>query len=72
MPYITKQFKFCAAHKYWNDSWNDDKNKDVFDDDVKLHGHNYDLYVTVSDSLGKSTSTPNLFKSATVDSPICG
>ena len=21
MPFITKQFKFCAAHKYWNENW---------------------------------------------------
>ena len=47
MPQITKQYKFCAAHKYWNDEWNDDKNRDVFHDDVRLHGHNYDLYVTI-------------------------
>ena len=26
MPFITKQFKFCAAHKYWNDDWSDEKN----------------------------------------------
>ena len=25
MPYITKQFKFCAAHKYWNDNWDEAK-----------------------------------------------
>ena len=47
MPQITKQYKFCAAHKYWNDKWDEDKNKDIFDEDVKLHGHNYDLYVTI-------------------------
>ena len=47
MPQITKQYKFCAAHKYWNDSWDEAKNIEVFDDDVKLHGHNYDLYITI-------------------------
>jgi 6-pyruvoyltetrahydropterin/6-carboxytetrahydropterin synthase len=47
MPQITKQYKFCAAHKYWNDSWDEDTNIEVFDKDVKLHGHNYDLYVTI-------------------------
>ena len=47
MPQITKQYKFCAAHKYWNDNWDKDKNIEVFDDDVRLHGHNYDLYVTI-------------------------
>ena len=48
MPYITKQFKFCAAHKYWNDSWDHDKNFAVFGDDIKVHGHNYILDVTVT------------------------
>ena len=47
MPQITKQYKFCAAHKYWNDNWDEDTNIEVFDKDVKLHGHNYDLYVTI-------------------------
>ena len=47
MPQITKQYKFCAAHKYWNNDWDENKNIEVFDKDVKLHGHNYDLYVTV-------------------------
>ena len=46
MPYITKQFKFCAAHKYWNNEWSEDKNHEVFEDDVKVHGHNYALDIT--------------------------
>ena len=48
MPYITKQFKFCAAHKYWNNSWTHDKNYEVFGDDIKVHGHNYVLDITVT------------------------
>lgn len=47
MPQITKQYKFCAAHKYWNENWDEAKNIEIFHDDVKLHGHNYDLYVTI-------------------------
>lgn len=47
MPQITKQYKFCAAHKYWNEKWDEEKNIKVFDNDVRLHGHNYDLYVTI-------------------------
>ena len=47
MPYLTKQFKFCAAHKYWNDKWDKDKNYQVFGDDIKVHGHNYILDVTI-------------------------
>ena len=48
MPYLTKQFKFCAAHKYWNDKWDYDKNYKVFGEDVRIHGHNYVLDVTVT------------------------
>jgi len=51
MPYITKQFKFCAAHKYWNDKWSEDKNHEVFEDDVKVHGHNYALDITLKGNI---------------------
>ncbi len=51
MPYITKQFKFCAAHKYWNDEWSEDKNHEVFEDDVKVHGHNYALDITLKGNI---------------------
>ena len=47
MIYLTKQYKFCAAHKYWNNNWSDQKNKEVFDEDIKIHGHNYTLSITV-------------------------
>jgi 6-pyruvoyltetrahydropterin/6-carboxytetrahydropterin synthase len=47
MVNLTKQYKFCAAHKYWNDDWSDQKNIEVFDEDVKVHGHNYILSITV-------------------------
>ena len=47
MIYLTKQYKFCAAHKYWNNIWSDQKNKEVFDEDITIHGHNYTLSITV-------------------------
>jgi len=47
MPTITKQYKFCAAHRYWNDQWSDVKNREIFGKDIKLHGHNYLLDITV-------------------------
>ena len=47
MPYITKQFKFCAAHKYWNNKWDKKKNIKIFENDVRLHGHNYELDITI-------------------------
>ena len=45
---FTKQYKFCAAHRYWNDKWTEEKNIEIFQNDVKLHGHNYQLDITVS------------------------
>ena len=50
MPFITKQFKFCAAHKYWNNNWTHEKNLEIFEDDIKVHGHNYELDITISGS----------------------
>ena len=47
MPQITKEYKFCAAHKYWNNKWDKKKNYEVFGDDIYNHGHNYVLRVTV-------------------------
>lgn len=55
MPQITKQYKFCAAHKYWNDSWSEEKNKQVFADDVRTHGHNYDLYITIKGPINQES-----------------
>ena len=47
MIYLTKEYKFCAAHKYWNNTWSNNKNKNVFGDDIRIHGHNYSLFITV-------------------------
>ena len=47
MPQITKQYKFCAAHKYWNNKWDKKKNIKIFEDDVRVHGHNYELDITI-------------------------
>ena len=47
MPLITKQYKFCAAHKYWNPNWDENKNISIFQEDVRLHGHNYELDITI-------------------------
>ena len=47
MIYLTKQYKFCAAHRYWNENWTEEKNLEVFGEDVKIHGHNYILSITL-------------------------
>ena len=48
MPFITKQYKFCAAHRYWNNRWTKEENFENFGDDIFLHGHNYNLDITIS------------------------
>ena len=47
MIFLTKQYKFCAAHQYWNQKWDETKNNEVFGEDVRVHGHNYALSITV-------------------------
>ena len=47
MIFLTKQYKFCAAHRYWNKDWSDEKNYQIFGEDVRTHGHNYTLDITI-------------------------
>ncbi len=54
-PYITKVFHFCAAHQYGNSKWSDEKNKEVFGPDARVHGHNYKLEVTVTGKINPDT-----------------
>jgi len=55
MPFLTKKFTFCAAHQYGHADWSSEKNQEVFGDDARLHGHNYDLEVTVTGSINEET-----------------
>ena len=55
MLYLTKQYKFCAAHQYWNDDWSEQKNREVFDEDVRIHGHNYILSITVKGQINDNS-----------------
>lgn len=49
MVYVTRKEHFNAAHKLYNPSWSEERNKEVFGKcaNVNWHGHNFDLYVTV-------------------------
>ena len=63
MLYLTKQYKFCAAHRYWNSNWSDEKNFQVFGEDVRIHGHNYTLDITISGHINdESGFIVNLFE----------
>ena len=55
MSLITKQYKFCAAHKYWNPNWDEDKNVSIFKEDVRLHGHNYELDITIGGPINQDS-----------------
>lgn len=55
MPFISKQYKFCAAHKYWNNEWSEEENKDIFGKDIYIHGHNYLLDITVSGPINEAS-----------------
>ena len=55
MPYLTKQYKFCAAHRYWNDKWSKEDNFKHFGDDIYIHGHNYTLDITIKGEIDPDT-----------------
>ena len=55
MPFITKQYKFCAAHRYWNNYWTEAENFENFGDDIYLHGHNYNLDITISGEINSDS-----------------
>lgn len=48
--YLTRRVTFNAAHKLWVAEWSDEKNYAVFGKcaNKNWHGHNYELFVTVS------------------------
>ena len=55
MPFLTKQYKFCAAHRYWNSGWSESENKNIFGKDIYIHGHNYSLDITISGPIVESS-----------------
>lgn len=54
-PFITKIFRFNAAHQYGHDDWSAEKNWEVFGLDSKVHGHNYTLEVMVTAAVNPET-----------------
>ena len=55
--YITRRERFNAAHKLWNEEWDEEKNASTFGkcSNPNWHGHNYQLWVTVKGELNKTT-----------------
>ncbi len=50
MIYVTRKGHFSAAHRLFNPSFSDEKNEAIFDkcNNLRGHGHNYTLEVTVA------------------------
>lgn len=57
MVYITRRERFNAAHKLWNDQWDEEKNAATFGkcSNPNWHGHNYQLWVTVKGTPDETT-----------------
>ena len=55
MHIVHKLFHFSAAHRYWNDQWSEEENWDAFGHDVRVHGHNYILTVSLAGSVDPGT-----------------
>lgn len=49
MIYLTRKEHFNAAHQLWNPAWSAEKNREVFGKcaNPNMHGHNFDLLVTL-------------------------
>jgi 6-pyruvoyltetrahydropterin/6-carboxytetrahydropterin synthase len=50
MVFLTRRATFSASHYYWNESWSEEKNHQVFGRCANRsgHGHNYTLELTVA------------------------
>ena len=49
MIYVSRKEHFNAAHKLYNPTWSEEKNREVFGPcaNANWHGHNFELIVTV-------------------------
>jgi 6-pyruvoyltetrahydropterin/6-carboxytetrahydropterin synthase len=49
MIHLTRKEHFNAAHQLWNPNWSAEKNKEVFGKcaNPNMHGHNFELLVTL-------------------------
>jgi 6-pyruvoyltetrahydropterin/6-carboxytetrahydropterin synthase len=57
MIFLTRHEHFNAAHRLYNPSWTEDKNRAVFGKcaNPNWHGHNYELIVTVKGEIDPDT-----------------
>ena len=57
MIYIVRKEHFNAAHKLYNPSWSEERNKEEFGvcSNENWHGHNYEIIVTVKGLVNKES-----------------
>ncbi|MCF7807009.1 MAG: 6-carboxytetrahydropterin synthase [Candidatus Marinimicrobia bacterium] len=55
MIILNKVFYFNAAHQYGNSSMSEAENLAAFGKDVRVHGHNYELTVSVTGEVNPET-----------------
>lgn len=55
MTVLHKIFRFCAAHRYFNPQMTTAENEAAFGEDLRLHGHNYELTVSVTGDVDPRT-----------------
>ncbi|NQV50822.1 MAG: 6-carboxytetrahydropterin synthase [Candidatus Marinimicrobia bacterium] len=55
MIVLNKVFYFCAAHRYGNPKLSEMENLAAFGEDLHIHGHNYELIVSVTGEVNPDT-----------------
>jgi len=55
MIVINKIFSFCAAHKYGSSALSEAENQAAFGKDLQVHGHNYELTISVTGEVNPDT-----------------
>jgi len=55
MIQITRRETFNAAHRLFNPAWSEQKNFEVFGPCSRIHGHNWELFVTVEGEVNTET-----------------
>tara|TARA_A100001011_G_scaffold397016_1_gene496698 strand:+ start:51 stop:455 length:405 start_codon:yes stop_codon:yes gene_type:complete len=53
--FITRRERFSSAHKLENQTLSNTENQDVFGKCFSVHGHNYELFVTVTGSINRNS-----------------
>ncbi|MDY0200537.1 MAG: 6-carboxytetrahydropterin synthase [Bacteroidales bacterium] len=57
ITYITRRERFSAAHRLFVEGYSDEKNNDIYGicSRPNMHGHNYELFVTIRGEVNPTT-----------------